>query len=52
MRYWLESELAEIFDVDRRARRARTADDIYDRIAERLAKDAYRPRALFDRFGI
>ena len=31
---------------------AETADAIYDQIAERLAEDAFRPRALFDRFGI
>jgi glucuronate isomerase len=50
-RYWLESELAEIFDVPVRPS-AGTADAIYDQVAERLAKDAYRPRALFERFGI
>src|SRR5206468_7777539 len=50
-RYWLESELAGIFDVSARPT-AETADAIYDQIAERLAKDAYRPRALFERFGI
>jgi glucuronate isomerase len=49
--YWLDAELAELFDVDVRPSAA-TADVIYDRIAERLAKDAYRPRALFERFGI
>ena len=31
---------------------AETADAIYDRISERLATDAYRPRALYERFGI
>ncbi len=50
-RYWLESELAEVFDVAVRPSAA-TADAIYDQVAERLAKDAYRPRALFERFGI
>lgn len=29
-----------------------TADQIYDQIADRLAQDDHRPRALFDRFGI
>ncbi len=29
-----------------------TADEFYDHIADCLAKDAFRPRALFDRFGI
>lgn len=51
VRYWLESELAEIFDVDVRPS-AVTADAIYDRVAGRLAQPEYRPRALFERFGI
>jgi glucuronate isomerase len=50
-RYWLETTLADLFDVTLRPS-AQTADDVYDQIAQRLAKDAYRPRALFDRFGI
>src|SRR3954469_3842818 len=37
-RYWLESELAEIFDVPVRPS-AGTADAIYDQVAERLTKD-------------
>ncbi|TDQ53290.1 glucuronate isomerase [Actinorugispora endophytica] len=51
VRYWLESELAEIFDVRVRPSED-TADAVYDHVAERLTRDAYRPRALFDRFGI
>jgi len=51
VRYWLESELAEIFDVAVRPS-ADTADAIYDHLAERLTQDGYRPRALFDRFRI
>ena len=41
-------------DLRRRAsaRRAETADAIYDQLAERLAQDAYRPRALYERFRI
>ena len=31
-------------------RRRETADAIYDQLAERLAQDAYRPRALYERF--
>jgi glucuronate isomerase len=50
-RYWLESALAEVFDVPVRPSE-QTADVIYDLVAERLAKDSYRPRALFERFGI
>jgi len=48
---WLEAELAEIFGVSLRPS-ATSADAIYDQIAERLDDDAYRPRALYERFGI
>ena len=51
VRYWLEAELAEIFEVSVRPS-AQTADAIYDQVADRLAKDSYRPRALHDRFRI
>jgi glucuronate isomerase len=51
VRYWLESELADIFEVSVRPS-AQTADSIYDQIADRLAQEAYRPRALYERFGI
>jgi glucuronate isomerase len=51
VRFWLEAELAEIFEVRQRPS-ADTADAIYDHIVERLAEDAYRPRALYDRFRI
>ena len=51
VRYWLESELAEIFGVTVRPSAA-TADLIYDHLAERLTQDAYRPRALYNRFNI
>jgi len=51
VRYWLESELVEIFDARVRPS-AGTADALYDHIAERLREPAYRPRVLFDRFKI
>ena len=51
VRFWLESELAGIFEVSVRPS-AQTADIIYDQIADRLADEAYRPRALYERFGI
>ncbi|MEY9872008.1 glucuronate isomerase [Streptacidiphilus sp. MAP12-33] len=51
VRAWLESELAEIFGVTDRPS-AESADRIYDRIAQSLTEDAFRPRALFRRFGI
>jgi glucuronate isomerase len=51
VRYWLEAELAEIFSVTV-VPSASTADAIYDQISAALATDAFRPRALFERFGI
>ncbi|HSR83526.1 MAG TPA: glucuronate isomerase [Streptosporangiaceae bacterium] len=51
VRFWLEAELAAIFGVTARPS-AKTADAIYDQIAQCLAQDDYRPRALFERFGI
>lgn len=51
VRFWLEAELAGIFGVTTRPS-AQTANAIYDQVAERLGQDAYRPRALFDRFRI
>jgi glucuronate isomerase len=51
VRFWLEAELAEIFAVELRPS-ADTADAIYDQLVERLAEDAYRPRALYERFRI
>jgi glucuronate isomerase len=51
VRYWLEVELAEIFGV-RLHPSAGTAEEIYDQVMERLQQDDYRPRALFERFGI
>jgi glucuronate isomerase len=51
VRYWLESELAEIFGVTERPSAA-TADSIYDHLAERLRQEGFRPRALYERFRI
>lgn len=50
-RLWLERTLSTVFGVDTRLGPA-TADQIYDTVAERLAEPAFRPRALFERFGI
>ena len=50
-RMWVDHALAEVFGVEDDLS-ADTADAIYDQIADRLSTDAYRPRALFDRFGI
>jgi glucuronate isomerase len=51
VRYWLDAELAEIFEVTERPS-AKTADALYDHLQERLSRPEYRPRALFERFGI
>lgn len=48
---WLDHELHEVFGV-RRKLTGESAQAIYDEIAARLAEPAFRPRALFDRFGI
>jgi len=50
-RLWLDYVLAEVFEVDRRLS-VETADAVFDRICARLAEPAFRPRALFERFGI
>jgi glucuronate isomerase len=51
VRYWFDSELAEIFGVRERPS-ADNADALYDQIAEQLAAPDHRPRALLRRFGI
>lgn len=50
-RFWLESELVEIFGVTRRPA-AEHADVIFDQITRVIADPRFRPRALLDRFGI
>ena len=51
VRFWLEAELVEIFGIAERPA-PESADRIYDQLAARLADDAYRPRALYERFRI
>jgi glucuronate isomerase len=48
---WIDYELHELFDI-RVKLDAETAQEIYDQIVAQLAKPEFRPRALFDRFGI
>lgn len=50
-RLWLDWVFAEAFGLDVRLDAA-TADLYYDHINAALATDAYRPRALFERYGI
>lgn len=48
---WLDHSFEHVFDIDQILNET-TADAIYDQIEAKLATDAYRPRALFDRFNI
>jgi glucuronate isomerase len=50
-RLWLDWVLCAIFGAEAPLTPA-NADRTYDRIAERLAQDAFRPRSLFERFDI
>jgi len=50
-RMWLDHAFETLFDLEERLS-ADTADLYYDTISERLTSDEYRPRALFERFGI
>ncbi|TFI56877.1 glucuronate isomerase [Sphingomonas parva] len=50
-RMWLDHVFAEVFGLEVALEPA-IADLYYDRIDEALASDAFRPRALFDRFNI
>lgn len=50
-RLWLDHVFAEVFGFEV-ALDAASADAYFDTIGEKLADDAFRPRALFDRFRI
>ncbi|MGB3408504.1 MAG: glucuronate isomerase [Jannaschia sp.] len=50
-RLWLNHAFQDVFGVTERLS-AETADRIYDRIADCLGRDEFRPRALFERFNI
>lgn len=50
-RLWVDHALMEVFGVEERLS-PRSADAAYDAIAEKLAQPEYRPRALYERFGI
>ncbi|WP_267395640.1 MULTISPECIES: glucuronate isomerase [unclassified Sphingomonas] len=50
-RLWLDHVFADLFGLNVTLD-ATTADHYFDAIAEHLATDAFRPRALFDRFRI
>lgn len=50
-RMWLDYAFQELFGLEERLSE-RNADRYYDRIADLLQTDAFRPRALYERFGI
>ncbi len=50
-RLWLDHVFAEVFDLDVQLGED-TADSYYDHIDAALATEAFRPRALFERFNI
>lgn len=50
-RLWVDHSFQEVFGIEERLS-ANNADKIYDQIDEQLREDAFRPRALFERFNI
>ena len=48
---WITHELHDIFGVEERLT-GESAQGIYDRVADQLARSEFRPRALFERFNI
>lgn len=50
-RMWFDHTLSTLFGIEELLAPA-TADAIYDRIADQLTRDDFRPRALFERFNI
>jgi len=48
---WIGQELYEVFEIEEKLS-GETAQSIYDQIEDRLAAPEFRPRALFERFGI
>jgi glucuronate isomerase len=50
-RIWLDHSFQHVFGIDRRLS-AETADWYFDHISDCLERPEFRPRALFERFGI
>ncbi|MQA79746.1 MAG: glucuronate isomerase [Streptosporangiales bacterium] len=50
-RLWLERTLTDVFGVETPLGPS-SADDVYDALTARLAESSFRPRAMFERFGI
>lgn len=51
VRFWFESEFSEVFGLTEQPS-VHNADALYDQLADTLRRPEFRPRALFDRFGI
>ncbi|MDN5725454.1 MAG: glucuronate isomerase, partial [Propionibacteriales bacterium] len=51
VRYWMENQLSDLFGITEPLTPA-NADAIHDSITATLVDPAFRPRALFNRFGI
>ena len=51
VRYWMDYTLEHLFGIEAPLK-ADQADAAYDKIAEALATDEFRPRALYERFNI
>ncbi len=51
VKYWFDTTFAEVFGITETPS-AQNSDAIYDTIAQALATPEFRPRALFERFGI
>lgn len=50
-RLWVDHVLQKVFGITQPLC-AKTAEDIYDQVDDSLKQDAFRPRALFERFNI
>jgi glucuronate isomerase len=50
-RIWLDQTFSDVFGLEVELD-GETADHYFDTISDALSRDEYRPRALFDRFGI
>jgi glucuronate isomerase len=51
VRLWFDSQLGEVFNVEVQPS-ADTADQIYDQIQSCIASPEFKPRALYEKFGI
>jgi glucuronate isomerase len=51
VRLWFDTQLGEVFDVKVQPT-AETADQIYDQIQSCIASPEFKPRALYEKFGI